>query len=67
VRNNAWFLAPVTVLIAAPSLARDEMVETDVSWNPWWLRVVTQAPFTLPLSKTSVTEITGAGDHGRRT
>jgi hypothetical protein len=53
VRDSAWILAPVIVLIAL-SLARGETVETDVSWNPWWLRMVTQAPVTMPLSKTSV-------------
>jgi hypothetical protein len=54
VRDSAWFLAPVFVLIAGLSLARGETVETDVSWNPWWLRAVTQAPVTMALSKTSV-------------
>jgi hypothetical protein len=54
VRDSAWFLAPVIVLIAGLSLARGETVETDAPWNPWWLRVVTQAPVTMPLSKTSV-------------
>jgi hypothetical protein len=34
--------------------ARGQMVETDVSRAPWWLRVVTQAPVTMPLSGTSV-------------
>jgi hypothetical protein len=42
------------VLIAGLSLARGETAETDVSWNPWWLRAVIQAPVTMPLSKTSV-------------
>jgi hypothetical protein len=54
VRNSAWFLAPEIVLIAGLSLARGETVETDVSWNPWWLRAVTQAPVTMPLSKATV-------------
>jgi hypothetical protein len=54
VRDSAWFLAPVFVLIAGLSLARGETVETVVSWNPWWLRAVTQAPVTMALSKTSV-------------
>jgi hypothetical protein len=54
VRNSACYLAPVVVLIAGLSLARGETVETDAPWNPWWLRVVTQAPVTIPLSKTSV-------------
>jgi hypothetical protein len=54
VRDSAWFLAPVIVLIAGLSLTRGETAETDAPWNPWWLRVVTQAPVTMPLSKTSV-------------
>jgi hypothetical protein len=54
VGNSAWFLAPEIVLITGLSLARGETVETDVSWKPWWLRAVTQAPVTMPLSKTSV-------------
>jgi hypothetical protein len=54
VRDSAWFLAPVFVLIAGLSLARGETVETVVSWNPWWLRAVTQAPVTMPLSKATV-------------
>ena len=53
-RHNACYLAPVIVLIAGLSLARGETVETDVSWHPWWLRVIAQAPVTMPLSKTSV-------------
>jgi hypothetical protein len=31
VKNSAWYLAPVIVLIAGLSLARGQMVETDVS------------------------------------
>jgi hypothetical protein len=54
VRDSAWFLAPALVLIAGSSVARGEMVEADVSWNPWWLRVVTQAPVTMPRSQRSV-------------
>jgi hypothetical protein len=54
VRDSAWFLAPVIVLTAGLSLARGQTVQTDVSWNPWWLRAVTQAPVTMALSKTSV-------------
>ena len=53
-RNSACYLAPVIVLIAGLSLARGQMVETDVSRLPWWLRVVAQAPVTMPLSATSV-------------
>jgi len=52
--RSARYLAPVIVLIVGLSLARGEAVETDAPWNPWWLRVVTQAPVTMPLSKTSV-------------
>jgi hypothetical protein len=54
VRDSAWSLAPLIVLVVGLSLARGETVETDAPWNPWWLRVVTQAPITMPLSKTSV-------------
>jgi hypothetical protein len=54
VRNSAWFLVPEIVLIVGLSLARGETVETDVSWNPWWLRAVTQAPVTMALSKIYV-------------
>jgi hypothetical protein len=54
VRNSVCSLAPVIVLIAGLTLARGQMVETDVSWLPWWLRVVAQAPVTMPLSETSV-------------
>jgi hypothetical protein len=53
VKNSAWYLAPVIVLIAGLSLARGQMVETDVSRAPWWLRAVAQAPVTMPLSETS--------------
>jgi hypothetical protein len=54
VRNSVCSLAPVIVLIAGLTLARGQMVETDVSRLPWWLRVVAQAPVTMPLSETSV-------------
>jgi hypothetical protein len=56
VRNSACYLAPVIVIIGGLSLARGETIETDVSWNPWWLRVVTQAPVIMPFSKTSVVD-----------
>jgi hypothetical protein len=49
VRHSAWLLAPVIGIVAGLSSAR--AVETDDPWNPWWLRVVTQAPVTLPPSK----------------
>jgi hypothetical protein len=52
-RHSAVFLAPVIVLIAGLSVARGETVEADAPWNPWWLRVITQAPVTMPLSKAS--------------
>jgi len=52
--RSARYLTPVIMLIAGLSLARGETVETDAPWNPWWLRVVTQAPVIMPLSKTSV-------------
>ena len=50
-RHSAWFLAPVIGIVAGLSSARGDTVETDDPWNPWWLRVVTQAPVTLPPSK----------------
>jgi hypothetical protein len=53
VRDSAWSLAPLIVLVVGLSLARGETVETDAPWNPWWLRVVTQVPVTMPLSKAS--------------
>jgi len=54
VRNSAWYLAPVIVLIAGLSLARGETAKTDASWNPWWLRVVIQAPVIKPLPTATV-------------
>jgi hypothetical protein len=50
VKNSAWF-APVIGLVAGLSLARGDTVKTGDPWNPWWLRVVTQAPVTLPPSE----------------
>jgi hypothetical protein len=54
-RHSAWFLAPVIGIVAGLSSARGDTVETDHPWNPWWLRVVTQAPVTLPPSKAFLT------------
>ena len=50
-RHSAWFLAPVIGIVAGLSSARGDTVETDDPWNPWWLRVVTQAPVTMVPSK----------------
>lgn len=50
-RHSAWFLAPVIGIVAGLSSVRGDTVETDDPWNPWWLRVVTQAPVTMVPSK----------------
>ena len=50
-RNRACIIALAIVLTAA--LARGQMLEANVSQAPWWLRAVTQAPLTTPLSGKS--------------
>ena len=52
-KNRACIIAPAIVLTAALSSARGQMLEKNVSQAPWWLRVVTQAPLTAPLSEKS--------------
>jgi hypothetical protein len=54
-RRSVWFLAPVIGIAAGLLSARGDTIETDDPWNPWWLRVVTQAPVNLPRSKAFLT------------
>ncbi len=49
--SRVCYLAPIIVLTAGLSLARGQTVETDPAQAPWWLRVVTEAPLTMPLSR----------------
>jgi hypothetical protein len=53
VKSRACIIAPVIVLTAALSSARGQILEEYVLQAPWWLRVVTQAPLTMPLSGES--------------
>ena len=64
-RHSAWFLAPVIGIVAGLSSARGDTVETDDPWNPWWLRVVTQAPVTLPPSKAFLAAPPGPAGYPR--
>ena len=52
-RNRACIIAPAIVLTAALSPARGQMLEANVAQAPWWLRVVSQAPLTTPVSGKS--------------
>ncbi len=52
-KNRAYIIAPAIVLTAALSSARGQILEENVLQAPWWLRVVTQAPLTMPLSRKS--------------
>ena len=64
-RHSAWFLAPVIGIVAGLSSTRGDTVETDDPWNPWWLRVVTQAPVTLPPSKAFLAAPPGPAGYPR--
>ena len=64
-RHSAWFLAPVIGIVAGLSSTRGDTVETDDPWNPWWLRVVTQAPVTLPPSKAFLAAPPGPAGYSR--
>ena len=52
-KNWACIIAPAIVLTAALSSARGRILEENILQAPWWLRVVTEAPLTMPLAGKS--------------